>query len=120
MDSHELMGQAYKMMTHDMRGKLSGYQFSLESRYGDPRTYALERQMMAEEQAAVEYSRAKTHEEALSVAYGKNREQIRENHRLRMRQHLTPYTRPESREVDPTRSAYPTPEPRSADQALPS
>lgn len=85
MNTQQVFGDAYNLMTMDMRAKLGGYQRSLEMRYGDPRVYEAQREQMAAETAAVMYSQAKTHEQALSAAYGKNRDQIRETHNARIR-----------------------------------
>lgn len=71
-----------------MKGKLNGYMTSLEHRYGDPAVYAAQREEMAAEQAVVAYHRAKDREGALSITYNKNRDHIREQHKLRM-QHLS-------------------------------
>ncbi len=78
------IGQAYDIMTSDMRGKLHGYQQSLEHRYGDPRVYAMQREQMAADQAEIIYSEAKTREQALASAYQKNRQQTQVDHRSRL------------------------------------
>lgn len=78
------MGGAFNLMTNDMRAKLGHYMISLEHRYGDPATYAAQREEMAAEQAAVIHTEVKNHEQALSAAYSKNREKIRQDHQLRM------------------------------------
>ena len=78
------IGQAFGSMTSDMRNKLSNYQLSLEHRYGDPRTYALEREQMAAEQAMVSHSESRSVEQVLSAAYDKKRSDIRGGHASRM------------------------------------
>ena len=79
-----VLGAAYNSMSADMSFKLGNYMTALERRYGDPAAYAAQRAEMAAEQAAVMYSEAKTREQALSAAYGKNREAIRQSHHARM------------------------------------
>jgi hypothetical protein len=91
-------------MTNDMRGKLGLYMTSLEMRYGDPRTYAAQREEMAAEQAVVIHSEVKTREQALSHAYTKNRERIRQAHKSRMVQFAQDKP-PRYLETDPHRTA---------------
>ena len=84
MSAHIAIGDAFNLMTNDMRGKLGNYMTSLEYRYGDPQTYAVQREEMAAELASVVHSEVKTREQTLSAAYGKNREGIRSAHKARM------------------------------------
>ena len=84
MSTHQILGDAYELMRHDMRGKLGNYLTSLEHRYGDPSVYAAQREEMMAEQAEVVYNQAKTREQALSIAYDKNRDKIRREHTLRL------------------------------------
>ena len=78
--------QAFNSMTSDMRNKLSGYQTSLEHRYGDPRTYAMEREQMAADTASVVYSDGKSREQLLESVYAKKRVDARSTHVSRMAQ----------------------------------
>lgn len=80
----EEMGHAYAYMSHDMGMKLGHYYESLQSRYGDPRVYAMEQERMASEQAAVAHAHATTRAEALSHAYEKTRVDVRKTHDLKM------------------------------------
>ena len=94
------IGSAYNYMTQDMRGKLSNYMTSLEHRYGDPRVYAQQREMMEADRAAILYSQAKTQEEALSNAYRHQRHKIQQDHKTRMEQRA-PYKTPQLYEDHP-------------------
>ena len=113
-----MMGLAFGHMTNDMRSKLDGYRLSLEHRYGDPRVYAAQREEMAAEQAEVAYWQAKTREEALSAAYQKNREKIREDHKSRLAQFVRDKppryleTGPDDDETDQTAEPPPRAGPR--------
>ena len=78
------IGHAFNAMTSDMRNKLSSYQTSLEHRYGDPRTYALEREQMAADTASVLYSDGKSREQLLESVYDKKRGDARSTHVSRM------------------------------------
>lgn len=99
MSAHEALGSAMQFMRTDMKGKLAGYMTSLEHRYGDPAVYAAQREQMMAEQAVVLHHQAKTREEALSLAYQKNRERIRDEHRSRIQQWVRD-TPPRYLEVD--------------------
>ena len=77
------IGDAFNFMRHDMMGKLTNYRQSLEHRYGDPAVYEMQREEMAAEQAVVEHRQARTREEALRLAYEKNRAQTRQEHESR-------------------------------------
>ena len=78
------LGQAYQQMSADMGGKMSNYLVSLQSRYGDPRVYAMQQEQMAAEQAAVAHRQVSTRSEALRAAYEKTREGVRGTHASRM------------------------------------
>ena len=71
-------------MTADMGGKMSNYLVSLQSRYGDPRVYAMQQEQMAAEQAVVAHQQVSTRSEALRAAYEKTRESVRGIHASRM------------------------------------
>ena len=45
------MGQYYNAMTRDMGGKLAGYYYNLQCRYGDPRVYAAQQAEMRAQEA---------------------------------------------------------------------
>lgn len=109
MSAHESFKQAFNHMTMDMRGKLGGYQLSLEHRYGDPAVYAAQREEMAAQQAVVAYAQVKNREDALSVAYGKNRDRSREAHKARL-QRYSQDKRPRYLQAD----SPPSPDPTSA------
>lgn len=81
--SQEIAG-AYQYMTMDMGGKLSNYYHSLQARFGDPAVYAMQREQMAAQVASVQYSEAKTREEALRSAYDKQRVECTNAHQTRM------------------------------------
>ena len=78
------MGQAYSAMTSDMGQKLSGYYHSLQTRYGDPRVYALQRQEMQRQEAAVVHSKVQKTSDLLKEAYDKKVVKHRETHKERM------------------------------------
>ena len=78
------MGQAYSAMTSDMGQKLSGYYQSLQMRFGDPRVYAMQRQEMQRQQAAVVHSKAQKTSDLLKEAYDKKVLKHRETHRERL------------------------------------
>ena len=65
---------------------MGGYMQSLEYRYGDPRVYEAQREAMAVQQAEVMYAQAKTHEDALTAAYYKNRSNAQTSHKTRLAQ----------------------------------
>ena len=94
-------------MTADMRGKLTNYRLSLEHRYGDPAVYAAQQEEMAAQQAVVAYANAKTQEQALSLAYGKKRDQIRSEHRARLARFVQDKP-PRYLEVEKDQLPYPT------------
>ena len=83
------IGYAFDVMRHDMRGKLGSYMVSLQSRYGDPRVYEMQREEMARQEAGVIYSQTKTAEQALSSTYNTKRDTLRESHTARMNRHKT-------------------------------
>ena len=109
------LGAAYNSMSSDMRMKLGGYMTSLERRYGDPAAYAAQRAEMAAEQASVMYAEAKTREQALSAAYGKNRESIRQAHVARMANR----SRATNQRLVPHLQQSQTPAPRDESAPLP-
>ena len=78
------LGRAYQQMTADMGGKMSNYLVSLQSRYGDPRVYAMQQEQMAAEQAVVAHQQVNTRSEALRAAYEKTRGDVRKIHTSRM------------------------------------
>jgi hypothetical protein len=78
------MGQAYSAMTSDMGQKLSGYYQSLQMRFGDPRVYAMQRQEMQRQEAAVVHSKAQKTSDLLKEAYDKKVQKHRETHRERL------------------------------------
>ena len=110
MSAHQLLGDAFQIMTNDMRSKIQAYNVSLQSRYGDPAVYAAQQEQMAAEQAAVAYGQAKTQEQALSVAYGKSRDRIRAQHKTRLAQFVRDKP-PRYLEAEPEASSDPTAEP---------
>ena len=110
MSAHQMLGGAYAAMTTDMRGKLHNYQLSLEHRYGDPAVYAAQQEEMAAQQAVVAYAEAKTREQALSSAYGKNRDRIRTEHKSRLERFARDKP-PRYLEVDSAQPLDPTSEP---------
>ena len=101
------LGRAYQQMTADMGGKMSNYLVSLQSRYGDPRVYAMQQEQMAAEQAAVAHRQASTRSEALRAAYDKTREDVRRLHNSRMAPR--PATRPGSSAHPPAPGRTPPP-----------
>ena len=109
------LGAAYNLMSSDMRNKLGSYMTALERRYGDPAAYAAQRAEMAAEQASVMYAQAKTREDALSTAYGKNREAIRNSHNARMANRSLkthrgpPRGRQQSQTPEPPEPSHPAP-----------
>ena len=101
------MGTAFERMTTDMGSKMTGYYYSLQSRYGDPRVYAMQQEQMAAEQAAVAHRQASTRSEALRAAYDKTREDVRRLHNSRMAPR--PATRPGSSAHPPAPGRTPPP-----------
>ena len=114
-------GEYYTAMTSDMGSKLSGYFVGLQSRFGDPRVYAAQRQQMAAQEAAAVHGDKKRAEQILEHAYSRQAERNRATHDARMskrRENQTGASRPGSeRPPPPTRSAPPRPKPASVDGA---
>jgi hypothetical protein len=75
---------AFEAISGDLGSKIGGYAMSLQSRYGDPRVYAMQREQMQKDRAAVVYSQSKKTEELLSHAYARQAERIRETHTARL------------------------------------
>ena len=78
------MGQAYSAMTSDMGQKLSGYYHSLQTRFGDPRVYAMQQREMQKQEAAVVHSKTQRTSDLLKEAYDKKVVKHRETHRERL------------------------------------
>ena len=77
-------GDAVNRMSYDMGGKLSHYYQSLQSRYGDPRVYAMQEEEMRARSAVAAHARASSAAEALQSAYYSQQETISKAHQLRM------------------------------------
>lgn len=102
------MDRYYRAMTSDMGSKLSGYFHGLQYRYGDPATYAAERDEMLRREARVAHSKARTTEELLKDAYAAKTEKNRSNHSQRMSKRrggrtvtLPPESQPDRRQTQP-------------------
>ena len=78
----------YDAMTQDMGRKMSGYFLSLQTRYGDPRVYAQQREQMAADAAAVQHSRSRKTEQLLEDAYKRQTERNRNVHNKRINDRL--------------------------------
>ena len=96
-------------MTTDMGQKLSGYYYSLQSRYGDPRIYAQQQEQMARDQAAVQYAKSKKTAKLLEDAYQRQSERNRELHNTRLSNRVDRKSaaRPQSRAPPARRTAEP-------------
>lgn len=82
------IGHMYDAMTQDMGRKMSGYFLSLQTRYGDPRVYAQQREQMAADAAAVQHSRSRKTEQLLEDAYTRQTERNRNLHKKRINDRL--------------------------------
>ena len=110
------MGEYYRAMTNDMGGKLSGYYIDLQSRYGDPRVYAAQRQQMQQQEAAIVHSQASRTSDLLRDAYAKKQSENRSAHSERMSKRRGGHTAsspPESAGAS-TRQTAPPRKPRAA------
>ena len=103
------MGEMFKSMTHDMGSKLSGYYYSLQERYGDPRVYAAQQQEMRQREAAAVHSQAKHTSELLREAYGKQTQKHREEHAKRMSKHQVDRTASSHQQSDASGPAQTAP-----------
>ena len=88
------IGNAMNYMTYDMKDKLGNYMLSLESRYGDPRVYQMEREQMIADETAVLHNEARSKEALLASTYNGQREAVRRAHASRTREYQE--TRPGS------------------------
>ena len=103
------IAMAVRNMSGAMRNNLSMYSHSLQSRYGDPRVYAMQQEQIAADREGRDYSRVKTAEEALEATYRKSRKKVSEAHNKR----VTLNTPPESQSKNPRTGRQPS-APRSA------
>ena len=71
---------AHTFMAEDIRMKLLMYQGGLEARYGDPRVYAAQQEEMAQQDAEIQYTEAKTRERVLADTYNRSRRGVRAKH----------------------------------------
>ena len=119
------MGQCYDAMTADMGKKLSGYYVGLQSRFGDPRVYAAQRNEMLAQEARVVHSNAGRTAELLREAYANKQKHNRVTHEERMvklRAGRSAASRPESAaETAPRQTAQPVkPQPSAQSGESPS
>ena len=67
-----------------MRGTLNTFQYQLQSRYGDPRVYAMQAAQMKRQEEAFAYDASKRKEHLLKEAYAVRAEKQRLAHSERM------------------------------------
>lgn len=82
--AYPAFGHIYNEMTRDMGQKLSGYYLGLQTRYGDPRIYAAQKEQMARDEAAVAHARSKKTAQLLEDAYQRQTVRNRELHNTRI------------------------------------
>ena len=86
------MGKYYKWMSDDMGCKLSGYYYSLQNRFGDPRVYAAQRQQILKQEERVQYDKHRQTSELLKNAYAERAEKNRKQHSDRLLKHRVGHT----------------------------
>ncbi len=84
------MGHYYNAMTNDLGGKLNGFVYGLQSRYGDPRVYEMQREQMQQQEARVSHKKAAKTADLLRSAYETQADKNRNTHTTRMKKRSTP------------------------------
>ena len=82
------MGAIYNAMTTDLGGKLNSFYSGLQSRYGDPRVYAMQREEMQKQDARLMHQESSRTAELLRSAYDARAEKNRSTHTTRMKKKL--------------------------------
>ena len=67
-----------------LHGTLTGWQWNLQARYGDPRVYAAQQAEMNRVDAEVQHDLSRRNSALLDDAYEKQRQKNSENHKERM------------------------------------
>ena len=78
------IGGAFQAMSNNMKQQLNWYSYSLQTRYGDPRVYAMEQERVMRHKAAVEHEKSKKTSKLLEDAYKRQSEKNRETHKERI------------------------------------
>ena len=108
-----------RQVCDSLRGNVTSWQWNLQSRYGDPRVYAMQQQQMAQQEAAFAHDMSRRSSAQFQDTYETRSHQIRSNHSKRIsaaiksdsktRGRKGSATRPQSEAV-PARSEPPPPE----------
>ena len=67
-----------------LHGTVTGWQWNLQSRYGDPRVYAAQKAEMNRVDAEVQHDLSRRNSALLDDAYERQRQKIRQTHNERM------------------------------------
>ena len=107
-----------RQVCDSLRGNVTSWQWNLQSRYGDPRVYAMQQQQMAQQEAAFAHDMSRRSSAQFQDTYETRSHRIRSNHSKRIsaaiksdsktRGRKGSATRPQS-EAAPARSEPPHP-----------
>jgi len=79
----EYISTAVTDMSAVTKQRLGNYYTSLQARYGDPRVYQQQQDVMRQQDARILYTHAKTQEDSLRAAYDKQVDEVRQQHSTR-------------------------------------